>query len=313
MKEFVKNQKVTYNLMSFTGFKALVIFSLLNGGPKTYQEISDHMLNHPYLKEKISIDTFRVYMNSLKRVGCEIKRTRGEDKVSRYGIVKHPFQLTLNEQQLESITKVYKSLVKNIEIKDLLYLENFLEKIGNTIQDEKFLADIKKISMLKDINNDLLEDLIDCCEKKQQIIIRYRSPNSGEKDIELIADKIEISNNKIYLCGTSSEYGEYGGFPVSRIKAIKDIKQRRTIKAPEDITVLYRVMCTPETFVPSEGEKIVKKEENSVLLEITSSNKFYLKQKFLEYGPSCKIIEPDSIKNEFIELLKEMKAGYYCG
>ena len=32
MKEFVKNQKVTYNLMSFTGFKALIIFSLLTDG-----------------------------------------------------------------------------------------------------------------------------------------------------------------------------------------------------------------------------------------------------------------------------------------
>ena len=59
MKEFVKTQKVTYNLMSFTGFKSLLIFSLLAEGPKSYEEISQYIYNHPYLREKISIDTLR--------------------------------------------------------------------------------------------------------------------------------------------------------------------------------------------------------------------------------------------------------------
>ena len=39
MKEFVKTQKVTYNLMSFTGFKALLIFDMLTEGPKSFDEI----------------------------------------------------------------------------------------------------------------------------------------------------------------------------------------------------------------------------------------------------------------------------------
>ena len=95
MKEFIKNQKVTYNLMSFTGYKALLLFSLLSESPKSYNDISDYFFNHPYLRERISIDTLRVYINSLKRIGCEIKRTRGEDKISRYMVVSHPFELKM--------------------------------------------------------------------------------------------------------------------------------------------------------------------------------------------------------------------------
>ena len=86
MKQFIKNQKVTYNLMSFTGYKALLIFNLLTESPKSYEEIKNYIYNHPYLREQISMDTMRVYMNSLKRLGCEIKRIKGEDKVSRYFI-----------------------------------------------------------------------------------------------------------------------------------------------------------------------------------------------------------------------------------
>ena len=47
MKEFVKTQKVTYNLMSFTGFKALLIFSMLTKGPKSFDEIAYEVENHP--------------------------------------------------------------------------------------------------------------------------------------------------------------------------------------------------------------------------------------------------------------------------
>ena len=92
MKEFLKTKRVTYNLMSFTAFKALVLFSELVKSPKSYREICDIFYNHPYLREQISIDTFRVYMNSLKRFGCEVNRVKGDDKESRYYISSHPLK-----------------------------------------------------------------------------------------------------------------------------------------------------------------------------------------------------------------------------
>ena len=78
MKEFLQTDKVTYNLMSFTAFKAMLIFSILMDGPKTYEEIKEIFLSQKYLNETLSIDTLRVYINSLERMGCEIvRRTKG--------------------------------------------------------------------------------------------------------------------------------------------------------------------------------------------------------------------------------------------
>ena len=141
MKQFLKDQKITYNLMSFTGYKALILFNLLTEGPKSYNEICDYFMNHPYLREKISIDTLRVYINSLKRVGCEVKRFRGEDKESRYVILSHPFELKITPEQMQSIIKIYKSLVKNIDIKELLSLENFFEYFNSTNSDLNYMLD----------------------------------------------------------------------------------------------------------------------------------------------------------------------------
>ena len=51
MKEFLKTNTITYNLMSFTAFKSMIIFSLLLDSPKSYKEIQEYLKNHEYIKE----------------------------------------------------------------------------------------------------------------------------------------------------------------------------------------------------------------------------------------------------------------------
>ncbi len=313
MKEFVKSQKVTYNLMSFTGFKALLIFDMLTEGPKSFDEISDIIENHPYLREKISTDTMRVYMNSLKRFGCEIKRVKGEDKISRYVITKHPFELNLSDEEIKSVVKVCKILAKQADAKDLIYMYKLFEKIATYTNSEDLINVMRNVLMLKGISIEILEDLIVCCDKKQQIVIRYNSPKSGVKDIEIISDGIEINNGKIYLAGFGFEYMQDAIFEVSRIKQIVEIKDSKTIPQKNTITVTYELETTTKKLELGQDEKLIKIEGNKAVIEITSSNEFLLRQKFLELGSLCRIISPDKFKNDFIETLKDMKAVYCVG
>ena len=62
-----------------------------------------------------------MYLNSLKRLGCEVKRVKANgDKESRYMIISHPFELKYTPEQLQSALKVFKTLVKNIDIEELI-------------------------------------------------------------------------------------------------------------------------------------------------------------------------------------------------
>ena len=312
MKEFLKTKRVTYNLMSFTAFKALVLFSELVKSPKSYKEICDIFYNHPYLREQISIDTFRVYMNSLKRFGCEVNRVKGDDKESRYYISSHPFELKYSKEQLQSALKIFKNLVKNMDIEELLMMEEFLEKIGCYIKNEDFINEVKRISLLKDINKNILKSLIDCCKNKNQIIITYLSPNSGNKKMELIADKIEINNGKIYLYGTNFEYKQYGCFLLSRIKKIDEIKDEKNMPAGlVEIEVTYELYHA-NNFQPESYEKIINQNDDKLTINAKTSNTFLLIQRLLSFGSNCKIISPENFKNEIVTLLKDMKAGYCC-
>ena len=310
MKELLKTNTVTYNLMSFTGFKALIVFSLLMESPKSYEEVCEYFLNHPYIQEKISIDTFRVYITSLKMAGCQVKRER-INKVSKYSIISHPFELSITDEQTNSLLKIYKNISKSITIQELILFEEFIEKIAQYIKDEKFINAYKKVSVFKDINIKLIKELLECCDKKEQIVIKYNSPNSGKKNIEIISDKLEFSNNKLYLYGTGFEYMQYGSFLVSRIDEIVEIKEIKTIPLVKELKVGYSLTTNPKNVQLRENEKIIQTNKDNIIIEITSSNEFLTRQRLLEYGPECTILYPESFKKDFVTYLESMKAGYF--
>lgn len=313
MKEFMKNKIVTYNLMSFTGFKSLLVFSLLLESPKSYLEIKDYFVKNEYIKEAISIDTLRVYLTSLRMAGCEIIRAK-KSEGSRYRMVSHPFEVSLSPEQIKSITKVYKALSKNIELNELITLEKFLYKLSEQLHNNDLKFTIMKASPLNGINLELLEELITCAKRKQQIEIMYNSPKSGLKSIEVITDKVELENNKLYLYGTGLEYKQYTYFPVSRISKIIGIKLRNdSVNNLEEITAGYEIKTKVRELKLREDEKIVEIKDNSVIVEMTGSNPFMIKQRVLSLGCACKVLYPRSFRDEIVQTLKSMKEGYFLG
>ena len=309
MKQFMENKTISYNLMSFTGFRALILFALLLESPKSYQEVCKYFLEHPFLNESISIDTLRVYINSLRRIGCDVVRVRDKkDKISRYYIKSNPFELQLKPEQINSIAKVYKSITKNIDIDDLVMLEKFLRKIADYINNNELHETLDNISLFKDTGIELVNELLGHCERKEQIVFKYNSPQSGIKDIEILADKVALENHKIYLYGTSSEY-KYGYFLVSRILGVKEIKQEKTIKPDvKELTVGYELDC--QSFYPNACEKLINQKNGKVQVEITSSSEFMIKQRLLPFASDCKVLYPEEYKEEFVSALKKMRAGY---
>lgn len=309
MKEFLKTNTITYNLISFTGFKALIIFSLLLESPKSYDEIIDYFANHDYIKETISIDTIRVYLNSLKRIGCVITKTK-RCEGSKYVLVSHPFELTIAPEQIKSISKIYKTISRTIDIDELILLKKFFRKIASYIKNPEFTETFSKISILTGLDIEMLENLLQCCNKKQQIVLNYNSPRSGHKEIEIVCDKLGFENNKLYIYGNCLDYSDYGYFLVSRIIDIKEIKNNSKNFDTEEIVVKYELLANQQEIQLNDDEKLLEVNNNKVLIELKSSNKFRLKQRILSLGSTCKVIEPEEFKQEIIETLKRMRQEY---
>lgn len=311
MKRFMETNEVTHNLMSFSGFKSILIFSLLAESPKTYSDIQKALEENEYLHESISFDTIRIYINSLKEAGCKIESEK-RGKQTKYYIASHPFKLKISDKQAKSIIKIYKAISKSIDIFDYLALQQFFLKISKYIANEDLKIQIENLSPLCSINPELVKDLMHYTNKKARIKILYNSPNSGKKEIDIAADKLSITNGKLYLSGVNSEYNNYYSFPVSKIIKILSVNinpAQLNIPAFKAVYEYYKTDNNDLELITE--EKVLKRDENKILVEISSKNKFSITQRILSLSNKCKVISPQSYKEEIIECLNKMKEGYF--
>ena len=310
MKEFNKTNKVTYNLMSFTGFKSLLIFSMLLESPKSYHELKEAIRNHEYLNEDISIDSLRVYINSLKKFGCKIKRNKTSDGW-KYFITSHPFEFKIDEEQVKSLIKIYKIILKTLDIRDIYIYEKFLKKLAISINSKDLIDAIEKISIFRGLDIEIVEKLIKYAKINHKIKVLYDSPNSKSKEVEFIADKLAFVEGKLYIYGISLKYQQATSYLVQRIKKIIDVDiENETNIDIKKITVGYELFTSSFNARLSEDEKIVEIKKDSIIVETETTNLFMMKRKILEYGENCVVLYPETFRNEIIDTLKNMNEVY---
>ena len=79
------------------------------------------------------------------------------------------------------------------------------------------------------------------------------------------------------------------------------------------IKVKYRLKSLTPEFKLSEDEKIVEIQDDSIIVEMESSNKFIMKQKIMSYGSYCTVLEPADFREDIINTLKRMRKEYCNG
>jgi len=311
MKEFLKTNTVTYNLMSFTAFKSMIIFTLLLESPKSYKEIQEFTKNHEYIREELSTDALRIYINSLKEAGCDIEKIN-VDGVVKYKIAAHPFLLNFTDNQIKSIIRVYRAISKNVDVSELIALQKFFRKISQYIKNEELKTKLNKISPLNNLNPDLVNDLIKYARNNMEITVYYNSPVSGRKNITILADKVRVQNRKLYLYGYNSEYQNYSSFPVSRILKIVSVNMiSKTVETPELVVGYQYITGDNERFLPEKNEKIISRDGNKLVVEITSKNKFEIVQRIMFLSSKCKVLYPQDFREDVISILKKMREEYF--
>lgn len=309
MQEFLINNTVNCNLMSLTGYRTLVILGLLMESPKSTDEINEYFYNHQYIKEKFSNDTLRIYINSLRAIGCDITKANKSNN-KKYELLSHPFAYDISKSQLKAIAKVYKNIYNNVEIEEILNIENFFAKLIQHIKNEHTKAFLNSISLLKHIDRDILDNILIHCKKKNQILFLYNSPKSGPKEIEIVADKLSFKSGKLYLWGNNLTHKEYSYFLVEKIIKICSIK---ILKNNEDFPftkVIYEIYNHNDNYILEENEKLIEKTSDKLIIESNSKNEFSLMQKILYMTNDCKVIYPKEFKSKLLNKLKTMEECY---
>lgn len=311
MQSFLANNTVNWNLMSLTGYRTLVILQALIEFPKSNDELNDYLFGNQYIKEKFSSDTLRIYINSLRAIGCDIT-SANKTNDRKYHLISHPFEYTITKNQAKSISKLYKTMYNKIDILQVIEFENLLKKIITLIKNQSIETILEDALILRNIDFNILNDLIAYCKSKTQIILLYNSPKNGNKKIEVITDKLEFKSDKLYLWCDNITHDEYSYLPLERILDILGIRMRKTeiIRTAVEKKVVYELYDKNNTYYPEKNEKILSNEENKIIIEYTYKNEFEAIQKFLSLGESCNIIKPHNLKQRILDKLKLMEQNY---
>lgn len=309
MKKFMETNVITHNLMSFSGFKSLLIFSMLTQSPKSYSDIKTALENNEYLRETISVDAIRIYINSLKVAGCGVKTIK-EGRNTKYYIDSNPFELKISDEQVESMVKVVKAISKSIEISDFLALYQFFDKLSSYIKNEDLKMKLKYVSPVGNIKPDLIYNLMKYADKKIKISILYFSKISGLEKIDIIPDKLYIKNGKMYVSGHSEKYNNYASFLVSDIREITSVSLNSSNTENNIYIVQYEYFKNDNEFKPQNNETILNETNDKLVVEISSPDKFMITQRILSLTNKCRVISPKEYKQEMIECLKQMKENY---
>ena len=300
-----RKTEFNFNYICATAYRVLLLLKFLMVKGLTREEIIKNLGNDDFVPQKINSEIIRTTINSLKDVGCDISRPTKANGYE-YRLIKNPFSLKLNEADIKLLNKFRrKTAIKN-DFNEILNINSLLEKFCLVIDDKDTIESLKSKGLLAGANTDLIKQINICCKNKSRVVFKYLS-HKKITDFEMITSFMKYEKDKLYVWGYSTKYKEFSYIRVDKIKSY-EIKEKFAQNDYEKSVIRYEMFDQNYELEPN--EILVKRTDNSLIIDYISVSNFHSIQKFLEKGCDYKILEPDDFKKEFISVLKSIKEVY---
>lgn len=306
-----------YNNISKTGYRALFILMQLIESPKTREELISIATKDSIINKGLSKDTITNTINLLKKAGCIISRPTIKTD-NKYVLKSHPFSAHFSQNEANALLDFRKSIISLGDWEALVLIDRLYSKIAIYAPNEEFKNALLYNSPLNHVNHNILR-LINI-SKEKLINIKYKSPKYGVEDFDIIPHFITMDNEKLYVWCYNFKYEETSFLRIDRILSINSLTFDKEIAKSKDKFDELQFQAkfglkgvSALTYIEGVGEKIIEEninDEYPLKIEVLVKDKFNFIQRILSYGTDCKLLEPQGLKTELINTLKEMKGNY---
>ena len=294
--------------ISLTGMRALVLLGLLVKAPRSLEEIRTEFIKLNIMEEFHSDDILRIDLNTLRTMGCEITRSSAKTGY-KYVLTSHPYLLNLDSEDINLIKKIYKKIKDNADIKNLLEYDALFKKIASFVKNEETKEALYGISVLKNFDIQMIEDLYENCSQERILKLIYKNPDTKEiSEKEIATERITFQNDKIYLYGIDLTKKERVMLNVKRIKKVIASTFKNNIEVKK-INTKFLINNFGISALET-NETIIEETENGFLVEGIYHNEFIATQRVLSFGANCTVIEPIDFRKRIIQKLKDMRNNY---
>lgn len=308
----------TDNNISKTGYRALFLLMKLLESPKTRVEILDCFQEDLIIKNTLSKDSVTNTINALRKSGCVISRPT-QRTANKYVLKSHPFTITLSKDNIDALQALRESIVTLGDWELLRRLNSLYMKFSLLAPDDESRNLLIFSHPLANINNKILNELVICAKIKRHTNICYNSPENGEEDLDFSPEFVTFESRKLYVWGYCKKYNRFSYLRIDRILRVNVMdflgKDPEIQEFQKPIVVVeYKLKgLSALMYTEHEEEILISCDENAeypVRVKCNVSNKFNFFQRILSYGTDCELIGPESIREEFLSILKSIKSVY---
>lgn len=297
--------------ISSTGYRLFFILQLLMQGAVSKEEILEE-INRNASIIKVSSDTIRLDINTLKMAGFEIV-TGDKSQGYKYFLNWNPLKIDFSLSEIRVLNQVKRAVIELCDWEFIINLYEVFQKISKFIKDDKVVNDFLNFGYFLNIDFRILKQLNAYCKNGNSIKIIYKSPNSGEKIIDIICKKIvyKEDSKKLHLWGDSPQYK---GLTYLRIDNILRIVSADFLKHSKEIefkTCKYRLRhSVGKNFKLENNEKITQNTPSYMEIQSIVNSEFYFIQRVLSFGRHCFWVEDAGVRNEILKKLQKTRELY---
>lgn len=285
-----------------TALRILEILKILLVDNATKDEIIEKLKTKSKVGDVYSYEAFTKYFNTLNLAGLAV-----EQKNKKYHLKNSVIQASLSEKEKNVIVKLVKSIgnIGNKAFRDILKhsffklnkfididLTDYIENI--TEEDNQALS--------SNIKNNKIITLKKMLEEDYQICLKYKKKNGETESITTELKKIIETKKNVYIVCYDSKLGRNFKINVDSIISINQNPRKKSGMNYLNSVIfeLYGRLAT--SYKLKQSERALHFEHNCMTVSNSEEDKESLLLRLLKYGENCKIIRPNDIKEEFLDM-----------
>ncbi len=310
--------------LNTTAYRIFKILQWLCEGPLSAEEINQRFQADPLTGRAASEETLALYLNTLKKLGCDIIR-RGTGDLSRYELLAHPFGLPLGDRDIEVLIEAFQRAEAYLTFPDIFYLGQFFEKVlrhhpptGSTRRLSQHLQKRNALGYMS--RRSEIKALHQAVETKALLFVSYQSPIHGLEHFYFLPSAVLYQRGVLRLNGCRLGLEAMTMLRIDRIDGFACVEHhviRQTLLASleeKEPVELHLYNVAPETLMPFlMNEEITyypQAPQPFLKVVLYTSDFFALKQHLLCLGTPFKVIEPVVFRHEMHTTLSTMAALY---
>lgn len=316
-----------------TAYRIYRLLQWLIQSPLTVDQLNHKFEQEPGIGKPVSNDSIWLYINTLKALGCVIRRPSPRNGFA-YQMVSHPFGLTLEQNQLEVLAQAKVVAQRHFSPQEMLALDGLLKKmvVQSSLQGAE--AGTEWMAQLFEQSRSLdsqecrarIEQLEKALLEENLLEVTYASPMKGESVFTFLPESLFYRQGVVYVRGERLDYPGPSSLRVDRLLGVQEVQNddlraqlidRQQVKAEVVLKVFVKSPQAFQGFALDPNQGVYQESRLWVdglnpyyEVRLLVRDFFYVKQTLLSLGLPFVIESPQAFDQEMRDTLKSMLKFY---